>query len=135
MQAMITISERAAAKALELLRAENDPGLTGLRVAVEGGGCSGFQYALGFDGDPEEGDKVAEFHGLRVIVDPYSLPLLDGASVDYVDGLTGAGFQVDNPNVVAACGCGSSFQAKDDAAAAGHEPAGHEHGDGCGCAA
>ncbi len=135
MQAMITISQRAAAKALELLRAENDPGLTGLRVAVEGGGCSGFQYALGFDGDPEEGDAVAEFHGLRVIVDPYSSPLLEGASVDYVDGLMGAGFQVDNPNVVAACGCGSSFQARDDTAAAGHGSADHEHGDDCGCAA
>ena len=109
---MVTITQRAAAKALELLAAENDPALTSLRVAVEGGGCSGLQYALGFDGDPEPGDAVAELHGLRVIVDPESLQLLDGAGLDYVDGLQGAGFQISNPNVEAACGCGSSFQAK-----------------------
>ncbi len=107
---MVTITPRAAAKALELLQAENDPGLTSLRVAVEGGGCSGFQYALGFDGEPEPGDEVAELYGLRVLVDPASLQLLDGAGVDYVDGLRGTGFQIENPNVASACGCGTSFQ-------------------------
>ena len=109
---MLTITERAAAKVKELLEAEGDPTLTTLRVAVEGGGCSGFQYALGFDSDPEEGDAVAELHGVRILVARYSLPYLDGADVDYVDGLMGAGFQITNPNVEAACGCGSSFQAK-----------------------
>jgi len=101
---MVTITERAAVKA--------DPALTALRVAVEGGGCSGFQYALGFDAGPEEGDAVAELHGVRIVVDPYSLPYVDGAGVDYVDGLVDAGFRISNPNVEAACGCGSSFQAK-----------------------
>ena len=61
-------------------------------MAVEGGGCSGFQYALGFDSEPVEGDAVAEIHGVRILVDRYSLPYLEGASVDYVDGLMGAGF-------------------------------------------
>jgi iron-sulfur cluster assembly protein len=117
---MVTITERAAAKVKELLEAEADPALTALRVAVEGGGCSGFQYALGFDAGPEEGDAVAELHGVRIVVDPYSLPYVDGADVDYVDGadvdyvdgLVDAGFRISNPNVEAACGCGSSFQAK-----------------------
>ena len=107
---MVTITPRAAAKALELMRAENDPGLSCLRVAVEGGGCSGFQYSLGFDGEPEPGDTVAELHGLRVVVDSDSLRLLDGAGVDYVDSLRGTGFQIDNPNVESSCGCGTSFQ-------------------------
>jgi iron-sulfur cluster assembly accessory protein len=109
---MVTITERAAAKVKELLAAEADPTLTSLRVAVEGGGCSGFQYALGFDTGPEDGDAVAELFGVRILVDGHSLPYLEGAGVDYVDGLTGAGFQITNPNVEAACGCGSSFQAK-----------------------
>jgi iron-sulfur cluster assembly protein len=124
---MVTMTERAAARALQLLAAENDPSLTSLRVAVEGGGCSGFQYALGFDGDPEPGDAVVELHGLRVIVDPDSLALLDGAGLDYVDGLHGAGFQISNPNVTSACGCGSSFQPRETAEAAPAD-------DGCGCA-
>ena len=125
---MVTLTERAAIKVKELLDAEGDASLTTLRVAVEGGGCSGFQYALGFDSDPEDGDLTYESHGVRVIVDEFSLPYLDGADVDYLDGLMGAGFQINNPNVTAACGCGSSFQAKDgvgDAAAAG--------GSGCSC--
>jgi iron-sulfur cluster assembly protein len=106
---MVHLTPRAAAKALELLAAENDPALTCLRLAVEGGGCSGYQYALGFDGEPAPGDAVAEEHGLRVLVDERSRPLLEGAGVDYVEGLTGAGFQVTNPNMVASCGCGNSF--------------------------
>jgi iron-sulfur cluster assembly protein len=109
---MVTITERAAAKVKELLEAEGDPSLTTLRVAVEGGGCSGFQYALGFDSEPEDGDAVAEVNGMRILVDRHSLPYLEGADVDYVDGLMGSGFQIANPNVEAACGCGSSFRAK-----------------------
>ena len=94
---MVTLSERAAAKVRELLAAENDPTLTALRVAVEGGGCSGFQYALGFDSAPESGDESVEVHGVRVIVDRSSLPYLCGADVDYIDGLMGAGFQIEQP--------------------------------------
>ena len=107
---MVTITERAAAKVRELLDAEADPTLTALRVAVEGGGCSGFQYALGFDAGPEDGDSVAELHGVRIVVDQYSLPYVEGADVDYVDGLIDAGFRI--TNLDAACGCGNSFQAK-----------------------
>jgi iron-sulfur cluster assembly protein len=106
---MVQVTARAAAKALELMAAEKDPALTSLRLAVEGGGCSGYQYALGFDGDPAPGDAVAKQHGLRVLVDEHSRPFLEGAGVDYVEGLTEAGFRVTNPNMAASCGCGSSF--------------------------
>ena len=115
---MVTITQRAAEKIKELMAAENDPALTALRVAVEGGGCSGFQYALGFDGAVDENDEAWDSYGVRVIVDRFSLPYLTGSSVDYIDGLTGAGFQIENPNVVAACGCGSSFLAKEETPAA-----------------
>jgi iron-sulfur cluster assembly protein len=127
---MVTLSERAAEKVKELLAAENDPSMTALRVAVEGGGCSGFQYALGFDGAPDENDEAFEVHGVRVIVDRFSLPYLSGADVDFIDGLMGAGFQINNPNVVAACGCGHSFQVAEgeDAADSGAAP-----GCGSGC--
>jgi iron-sulfur cluster assembly protein len=130
---MVTITERAAEKVKELLAAENDPSLTALRVAVEGGGCSGFQYALGFDSAPEDNDEAWEHHGVRVIVDRFSLPYLQGSQVDYIDGLMGAGFQIENPNVVAACGCGSSFQAKDEVEAGAVPAAAGDCGTGCGC--
>jgi iron-sulfur cluster assembly accessory protein len=124
---MVTITPRAAAKALELLAAENDPGLTCLRVSVEGGGCSGFQYALGFDGEPEACDSVAELHGLRLVVDAHSLELLEGADVDYEDGLQGTGFRIANSNVSASCGCGESFQPREASAEAAAAD------DDCGC--
>src|SRR6185312_3497919 len=110
---MITLPERAASKVLELIAEEADAET--LRVAVQGGGCSGFQYALGFDGAPQPGDEVAELYGVTVIVDRFSLPYLEGASVDYVDGLMGQGFTVENPNAMASCGCGQSFQAEGEA--------------------
>jgi len=106
----VTITDTAAEKIRDLVAANENEQV--LRIAVKGGGCSGFQYALGFDAGPEEGDAVAELHGVRIVVDPYSLPYVDGADVDYVDGLLDAGFRISNPNVEAACGCGSSFQAK-----------------------
>jgi iron-sulfur cluster assembly accessory protein len=110
---MITITERAAVKVREFMAAEG-AGAEVLRLAVQGGGCSGFQYALGFDEGPADGDLICEMHGVRVVIDPFSLPYLNGSGVDYVDGLNGTGFQIDNPNVVAGCGCGSSFQVKDE---------------------
>ena len=110
----VTVSEPARAKAIALREAEGRPADAVLRVGVQGGGCSGFQYALGFDSETDENDEVYEVHGVRVVVDRFSLPYLNGADVDYTDGLMGAGFQINNPNVVAACGCGSSFQAKDE---------------------
>ena len=108
---LISITEKAATKVQEFMAAEEDAGA--LRIAVQGGGCSGFQYALGFDSGPQDGDEIVSMHGVTLVVDPFSLPYLKGASVDFVDGLNGTGFAIDNPNVVAGCGCGPSFQAKD----------------------
>jgi iron-sulfur cluster assembly accessory protein len=129
---MITITDRAADKVREFMASEDDDA-TALRIAIEGGGCSGFQYALGFDSGPQEGDEIVEMHGVTILVDPFSLPYLKGAGIDYVEGLSGTGFQISNPNVQAACGCGSSFQAKEDADPEG-EPVASSAGGGCsGC--
>ena len=116
-QAAITLTGKAAEKIGELLGGQEDAQDQALRVAVRGGGCSGFQYALAFDRAKED-DNVFEVDGVSVVVDKLSMQFVFGSEVDYVEGLQGAGFQVNNPNVVAACGCGSSFQVKDDAAAA-----------------
>ena len=107
---MITFTDKGAEKVQEFLSGQAlDMTSSGLRVGVRGGGCSGFQYALAFDSQ-REGDHVFEDHGLRLLVDGPSLPYVRGAVVDYVESLQGAGFKVDNPNVIAACGCGSSFR-------------------------
>ena len=82
----------------------------GLRIAVVGGGCSGFQYALNFD-DKKEGDRVTDFDGVKVLVDEISLPYIAGTTLDYVEGLHNAGFRFDNPRASRTCGCGSSFSA------------------------
>jgi iron-sulfur cluster assembly protein len=112
--AAITLTAKAAEKIGELLGSQEDAEGQALRVAVRGGGCSGFQYALAFDRTKED-DHVFEVDGVSVAVDKSSMQFVFGSEVDYVEGLQGAGFQVNNPNVVAACGCGSSFQVKDDA--------------------
>jgi iron-sulfur cluster assembly protein len=114
-QAAITLTDQAAGKVKELLTGQPDADVQALRVAVRGGGCSGFQYALAFD-RPKEDDHVFEHSGVSVIVDKVSMQFVFGSEVDYVEGLQGAGFSVNNPNVVAACGCGSSFQVREDAA-------------------
>jgi iron-sulfur cluster assembly protein len=107
---MITLTDKGAEKVREFLSTQNEVAATaGLRVGVRGGGCSGFQYALAFD-EQRDGDTVIEDRGIRLLVDTPSLPYVQGSVIDFVDGLQGAGFQVDNPNVVAACGCGSSFR-------------------------
>jgi iron-sulfur cluster assembly protein len=107
---MITLTDKGAEKVREFLSAQDAVAETaGLRVGVRGGGCSGFQYALAFD-EQRAGDSVFEDKGIRLLVDTPSLPYVQGSTIDFVDGLQGAGFQVDNPNVVAACGCGSSFR-------------------------
>jgi len=93
-------------------------GDVGLRVGVRGGGCSGFQYALALDNKKED-DHVFDFEGIRLIVDPASLRYVDGSTVDYTESLMGAGFEVNNPNVVASCGCGSSFRIADEEASCG----------------
>ena len=111
---MITLSDRGAEKVREFLTQQGQVAeMAGLRVGVRGGGCSGFQYQLAFD-NRRDNDEVFESHGIKLLVDRTSLPYIKGAEVDYLDGLTGAGFQVNNPNVVAACGCGSSFRVADE---------------------
>jgi iron-sulfur cluster assembly accessory protein len=110
---MVTVTESAATKIRALMAEEAEGDVSVLRIAIQGGGCSGFQYALGFDRGPQDGDNEIEMNGVRVVIDPFSAPYLAGAEIDYVDALMGAGFAINNPNVQAACGCGSSFQAKE----------------------
>src|SRR6266550_393282 len=105
---MVTLTNTAASKVKELMNGQSEAE-AGLRVAVRGGGCSGFQYALAFD-QQRDGDQVYEYSDIRLLIDSESLPFVDGSEVDYVEGLQGAGFAVNNPNVVAACGCGQSFR-------------------------
>ena len=111
----VQLSDKAAGKIKELIGSNDDASEQALRVAVRGGGCSGFQYALALD-QPKSDDHVFEHQGVSVVVDKVSMQFVFGSEVDYVDGLQGAGFVVTNPNVVAACGCGSSFQVREDAA-------------------
>jgi iron-sulfur cluster assembly protein len=111
---MITITDKGAEKVNEYLQSQSaEVAMAGLRVGVRGGGCSGFQYQLAFD-EERPGDVVFESHGLRLLVDNESLPFVRGSEIDYEENLQGAGFKVNNPNVVAACGCGSSFRVADD---------------------
>jgi iron-sulfur cluster assembly accessory protein len=121
---LVSLTERAAAKVKDLMTEEPAGEAEVLRVAVQGGGCSGFEYALGFDRGAMEGDHELDAHGIRVVVDPFSAPYLQGTEIDFVDGLQG-GFAINNPNATAACGCGHSFQVEDEAA-------GEAYGGGCG---
>jgi len=123
---LLSITEAAAVKIKQLLAEESDVEV--LRVAIQGGGCSGFQYGLGFDSAAAEGDVAFELHGVTVVVDPYSAPYLQGAEVDYVDSIQAAGFAINNPNAVASCGCGHSFQV-----AEGEAPEDYAGGCGSGC--
>jgi iron-sulfur cluster assembly protein len=109
---MVNLTDIAAQKVGEFL-SDQEQAAAGLRVAVRGGGCSGFQYQLALD-EQREGDQIFEHEGIRIIVDEMSLRYVDGSTVDYTESLMGSGFQVNNPNVVAACGCGSSFRVKDE---------------------
>ena len=111
----IQLTDKAATKIKELLGDQENGAEQALRVAVRGGGCSGFQYALAFDA-PKDDDHRFEEKGVAVVVDKTSMQFVFGSEVDWVDGLQGAGFSVNNPNVVAACGCGSSFQVAEDQA-------------------
>jgi len=111
---MITLTDKGAEKVNEFLTSQSGSSDTaGLRVGVRGGGCSGFQYALAFD-EQRDGDSVFEDKGIRLLVDRPSLPYVEGSVIDFVDELQGAGFKVENPNVIAACGCGSSFRVADE---------------------
>jgi iron-sulfur cluster assembly accessory protein len=106
--ATITLTDMAAAKVAELIEQEGNSELA-LRVAVRPGGCSGFSYEMFFDTDVASDDDVIESGGVRVVVDPSSASLLVGATLDYKDGLQGAGFSINNPNASRTCGCGQSF--------------------------
>lgn len=105
---MITLTDHAAVKVKELISQEGEDGLM-LRVAVRPGGCSGFSYEMFFDTDKADDDIATDYSGVQVVVDPSSAQLLDGATLDYKDGLQGAGFSINNPNAQKTCGCGSSF--------------------------
>jgi iron-sulfur cluster assembly protein/iron-sulfur cluster insertion protein len=107
-QPVINLSDSAAGKVKELLEAEGNTELA-LRVAVRPGGCSGYSYEMFFDSEFAPDDNITEYGGVRVVVDSASLPHLRGASLDYKDGLQGAGFAINNPNATRTCGCGSSF--------------------------
>ena len=109
----VTLTESGAEKVREFLSSQGLDATAGLRVGVRGGGCSGFQYALALD-EPKAEDKIFDVDGIKVIVDEASLTYVDGSEVDYTESLMGSGFQVNNPNVVAACGCGSSFRVAED---------------------
>jgi iron-sulfur cluster assembly protein len=106
---VLSLTDAAATKLRELTAGEENPAL-GLRVYVYSGGCSGFRYGMMLEDAPTSEDNVLEANGMKVYVDGRSIDLLRGSSIDYVDTLMGAGFTVNNPNAVAACGCGSSFR-------------------------
>ncbi len=105
---MIALTDSAASKVKDLITAEGNDELA-LRVAVRPGGCSGFSYEMFFDSDVTGDDVTADFAGVKVVVDPSSAQLLEGATLDYKDGLQQAGFAIDNPNAQRTCGCGQSF--------------------------
>ena len=102
---MITMTDAAKERVKHLVNEETG---SKLRIFVQGGGCSGFQYGLAFD-EERDGDEKMEMDGFTILVDKWSLPYLDDVTVDFVDSLTGAGFKFDNPNATGSCGCGSSF--------------------------
>ena len=103
----IALTPAAAARVAAIAARQNKPAI--LRLSVDGGGCSGFQYKFGFADAPQGDDTIAETDGVRLVVDSVSLDLVRGASVDYVESLGGAAFKVENPNAASGCGCGSSF--------------------------
>jgi iron-sulfur cluster assembly protein len=105
----IMLTKKAEDKVKEIMLEQPEP-YAGLRIQVVGGGCSGFSYRMGFDKSfNDQSDTIFEFDGLKVFVDKQSLLYMDGAEVDYIDGLHGAGFKFNNPNSTGSCGCGSSF--------------------------
>ena len=111
---LITLTPVAAEKIKELLAEEPDADTLVLRVAIQGGGCSGFQYGLGFDSGPAEGDLELSLEGVPVVVDPFSAPYLQGTTIDFLNTIAESGFKIDNPNAVSSCGCGHSFQVADE---------------------
>jgi iron-sulfur cluster assembly protein len=119
---VVSLTDAAVVKLQELTKEETNPEI-GLRVYVYSGGCSGFRYGMMLEDAPTPEDRVLFASGIKVYVDGQSVDLLKGAQIDYVDTLMGAGFTVNNPNAVSACGCGSSFRTADD----GGSPKGCSH--------
>jgi iron-sulfur cluster assembly protein len=107
----ISLTEKAQKEIKRIMSENKVPESYGLRVGVKGGGCSGFTYTLGFDGEIKEGDSIIEFEGLKLFVDGKSLFYLSGTELDFSDGLNGKGFVFNNPNATKTCGCGESFSA------------------------
>ncbi|MCZ7589765.1 MAG: iron-sulfur cluster insertion protein ErpA [Gaiella sp.] len=126
-ETLLDLTPLAAEKVKELMASEPDADSLVLRVAIQGGGCSGFQYGLGFDSGAAEGDHELVLEGVRVVVDPFSAPYLQGATIDYLNGLQESGFKIENPNAVSSCGCGHSFQVEE-----GEELPEGTHVGGCG---
>ncbi len=122
---LVSLTPTAAEKIRELMAEDGESSV--LRVAIQGGGCSGFQYGLGFDSGPVDDDQTLEQHGVTIVIDPYSAPYLKGATIDFLSGLEESGFKIDNPNAQASCGCGHSFTVEE-----GAEAAPDAHGGGCG---
>ena len=114
---VVSLSDAAATKLRDLTKEETNPAI-GLRVYVYSGGCSGYRYGMMLEDAPTAEDRILEANGVKVYVDGQSVALLQGSEIDYVDTLMGAGFTVNNPNAVAACGCGSSFRTADEAGSA-----------------
>ena len=124
---LVSLTPNAASKIRELMAEEPAGEAEVLRIAIQGGGCSGFQYGLGFDRGSQEGDLEFTSEGVTVVVDPFSAPYLQGASVDFLNTITEAGFKIDNPNAAASCGCGHSFTVEE-----GEEAPEGAHAGGCG---
>ncbi|PYZ95721.1 iron-sulfur cluster assembly accessory protein [Alteribacter lacisalsi] len=113
---MLNITESAAAQIKEMMKAEENEGAM-LRVGVQGGGCTGLSYGMGFDTEIKEDDDTFEYHGIKVLIDKESQPVLDGVKIDFKQNMMGGGFTLDNPNAIANCGCGASFRTATNAGA------------------
>ena len=128
---LLPLSENAAAKIKELMAEEPDGNAAVLRIAIQGGNCSGLEYALGFDQESLETDLVSEQHGVRVAIDPFSAPYLEGATIDFVSAGGEEGFAIENPKALHSCGCGSSFSGEGEGEGCGSASSGC--GGGCSC--
>ncbi len=116
-QGTITLTDPALTQLKTLIAKEDNPNLA-LRLFVTGGGCSGLQYGMAFDDSIRPSDEVIDLEGVRVVIDEYTLPHVQGSEIDYIDSLMGAGFTVHNPNAVHSCSCGHSFDTGEDAGTA-----------------
>ncbi|WP_096436679.1 HesB/IscA family protein [Alteribacter populi] len=106
---MLNITEAAATRIKEMMKEEDDENVL-LRVGVKGGGCSGLSYGMGFESEVNDDDQTFELHGIEIVMDKESRPVMDGVKIDYKENMMGGGFTLDNPNAIASCGCGASFR-------------------------